>query len=186
MYRTLKRYNETSSTEDRPRTGRPMSARTPRNKSTVWTRIRRNPRHSMRKMAADLHMDPKSMRNLVIKDLGPKSLKTNKVHKITPLQKRKRLERSKYRKRRFAISGTKNVLFSDEKIFNMWKPSKIGKMIGFCHLTSLLSLSISDTRKEPRNRILSWYGLGSLPNSEQNWFLSLSELKSIRNISITH
>ncbi len=59
------------------------------------------------------------MRNLVIKDLGPKSLKTNKVQKITPLQKRKRHERSKYRKRRFAISGIKNVLFSDEKIFTV-------------------------------------------------------------------
>ena len=52
--RTIKRFAETNSTKDRPRSGCPRSATGPEIKKKVAARIRRNPERSMRKMAAEV------------------------------------------------------------------------------------------------------------------------------------
>ena len=67
--RTLDRFQETQSTEDRPRPGRPKSCRTPVAIKKIRDKIRRNPRQSMRKMAKEQGMSPKTMRSLVTRDL---------------------------------------------------------------------------------------------------------------------
>ena len=75
VYRTIKRYKETCSFENKPRPGRPTSVRTRKLKNVVRCRISRNPRRSMRKMACELKVGRESLRNLVRIDLGLKSLK---------------------------------------------------------------------------------------------------------------
>ena len=51
VYHTLRRFKELGTTEDRPRSGRPRTSRTPKMIKAVKARINRNPRRSMRKMA---------------------------------------------------------------------------------------------------------------------------------------
>ena len=49
----------------------------------------------MRKMARDMNMSEKTMRNIAINDLGLLSLKMQTHHQLTDLQKEKRLARAK-------------------------------------------------------------------------------------------
>ena len=53
VYRTIKRYKDTGPVLDRPRSGRPTSVSTPQLKKKIASRIRRNRRRSIRKMARD-------------------------------------------------------------------------------------------------------------------------------------
>jgi len=68
VYRTIKRISETGSIKDRKRTDRPRTVRTSRLKRVVSDQICRNPRRSMRKMAAELDVNRESLRLLVVKD----------------------------------------------------------------------------------------------------------------------
>ena len=66
IYRTIKRYDDTGSIIDRPRSGRPRSARSPALKNKVRCRIWRNPRRSVRKMAREFSVNHETMRKLVV------------------------------------------------------------------------------------------------------------------------
>ena len=81
----------------------------------VRERARRNPKRSMRKMARDLKMDPKSMRTIVKTDLMLSFLKLKKRQHLTVLQKRKRAERADLLLN-LLKSGTQEgkIVFSDE------------------------------------------------------------------------
>ena len=117
--RTIDRFIETGSTNDRPRSGRPRSATGSEIQKKVAARIRRNPERSMRKMAADIKISERSMRRLVKRDLGLESLKTRVIHSLSAQQKKKRLERCKRLKAWYALCGALSVLFSDEKFFTV-------------------------------------------------------------------
>ena len=54
---------------NRPRRGRPRTARTHFKIKVIRERIRRNPKRSMRKMARSLEIDEKSVRTIVKEDL---------------------------------------------------------------------------------------------------------------------
>ena len=54
VYRTIKRYNDTKGIADRPRSGRPSTTRSIRLRKAVRSRVARNPKRSMRKMAKDI------------------------------------------------------------------------------------------------------------------------------------
>ena len=66
--RTVKRYKEINSLEDRPR-----SVATPRLRKAIKSRINRNPHRSMRKMAAELQISEKTVRRVVKNDLKLRS-----------------------------------------------------------------------------------------------------------------
>ena len=51
--RTLDRYEDTKGINDRSRSGRPRSQRTPKLVKAVREKIRRNPKRSMRKLAKE-------------------------------------------------------------------------------------------------------------------------------------
>ena len=53
IYRTIQRYTDTGDVKDRPRSGRPVSVRTRRLREKVRSRITRNPRRPMRKLARE-------------------------------------------------------------------------------------------------------------------------------------
>ena len=89
VYRTIKRYKDTQGMTDRPRSGRPPTARAIRLRKAVRSRIARNSKRSMRKMAKELGVNRESLRKLVRYDLGLKSLKRKTVHHLTPALRQK-------------------------------------------------------------------------------------------------
>ena len=60
VYHTVKRFNELGNAADRPRSGRPRTARTPKLVNAVKARVRRNPKRSMRRMARDMDVSEKT------------------------------------------------------------------------------------------------------------------------------
>ena len=123
VYRTINRITETGSVKDRKRTGRPRTVRTNRLKRVVSDQISRNPRRSMRKMAAELNVKRESLRRLVVKDLKMHSFKRRTVHHLNPKLRQVRLARCKALKRRLAKLNRCNVLYSDEKVFTIEQSS---------------------------------------------------------------
>ncbi|KAI6651224.1 Transposase [Oopsacas minuta] len=130
IYRTIKRYKDTGSLNDKPRSGRPRSVRTPALKNKVRCRISRNPRRSIRKMARELSVNHETMRKLVVEDLGLKSFKRKKVHHHNPSIRTKKLARSKALLQRFA-PGAKTRYSSQMRKFSRLKRLGTDKMIGF-------------------------------------------------------
>ena len=116
IYRTIKRYNETGDTNDKPRSGHPCSVRTAALKKRVRERIRRNPRVYMRKMAKELKVARRTVQKVVKCDLRMRCFKRKKVHFLSELVKKKRLLRSKALLARHANGRLENIIFSDEKI----------------------------------------------------------------------
>lgn len=113
----IKRYNETGTVNDRPRSGRPKSATTKSTVKKVKKRINRNPRRSATQMAKDMEISRGSMSSILKNDLGLKPYKRQKVHELTAKQKKVRLDRSKLLLRRAARGDFPNIVFSDEKNF---------------------------------------------------------------------
>ena len=64
VIRTIKRYQETGSVEDRTRSGRPCTVVTPKVCKAVREQIRRNPRRSMRKMASTIKISHRSVQRI--------------------------------------------------------------------------------------------------------------------------
>ena len=120
VWKVVKRYQDLGTTSDRPRCGRPRTARTPAKIKCIKERIRRNPKRSMRKMAKSLDMDEKSVRTIVKWDLKLSPFKMTNRQQLTDLQKQKRLDRSKILLNAMK-DGTQagEIVFSDEKMFTV-------------------------------------------------------------------
>ena len=116
---TIRRYRDNGSVVDRPRLGRPCSARTKETLRKVKGRIARNPKRSQRKMAAELNVSKSTIQRILTKDLRLKPLKKVKVQILTAQQKLNRKSRCKRLLRRFANCDLENILFTDEKIFTI-------------------------------------------------------------------
>ena len=114
---TIKRWRETGSIADRPRTGRPRNVRTPQRIKAVRARIRRNPRRSQRKMASQMGVSRSSIQRILKEDLGLTPYKRRKVHGLSTQQRRTRLERSKALLQRYDEFDVQRIVFSDEKLF---------------------------------------------------------------------
>ena len=123
IHRTIQRYNDTGSVQDRPRTGRPPTIRTRNLKAKLQKRIVRNPRRSIRKKARDFEISERTLRRVVHDDLGLKSLKRRKVHMLTTAMKQKRLDRSRALLSRATPNVLDRILFSDEKLFTIEQAS---------------------------------------------------------------
>ena len=117
IYRTIKRYKDTDSVLDRPRSGRPTSVSTPQLKKKISSRIARNRRRSIRKMARDFSVSHESVRKIVRNYSS--FLKRHTVHHLTPALRQKRFQRSRKLLARLAVGAENNILFSDEKIFTV-------------------------------------------------------------------
>lgn len=94
----IKRYKETGNFEDKPRSGRPRSARTKANKQKIKGRIQRNPnsrKNSLRKMGKVIGIHWTSIRTILKEDLGMKSRKMAKGQLLNEEARNKRLNRCK-------------------------------------------------------------------------------------------
>ena len=72
VYRTIKRYEETGSIQDRLRKGRPRSVRTSAVRNLIRERVRKNPDRSIQGMAKDFNISTRSMGRIVKEDIGLK------------------------------------------------------------------------------------------------------------------
>ena len=93
--RTIDQFEEISSITDRPRSGRPRSSRTPNLIKSVKEKIRHNPRKSMRKMAKESKISPRTMRRICHNDFKMSPYKLQKRQLISGPTIEKRLARSK-------------------------------------------------------------------------------------------
>ena len=83
VYYAVRRYKELGNIKDRPKSGRPRSCRTKSNIKAIRESVSRDSKRSIRKMARDLKMDPKSMRTIVKTDLNISPLKLKKRPHLT-------------------------------------------------------------------------------------------------------
>lgn len=117
--KTIKRYKELGTAQDRPRSGRPPTADTVRHRNLIRARVRRNSHRSMRKIARDIGISEKSVRNIVHNRLGMKSLKLTKGQNLNDKICMVRKERCTMLKAIYAANRHRRILFSDEKFFNI-------------------------------------------------------------------
>ena len=117
VYRTKTLFEATGDVKRRIRRNFEPQKRTRNVVQAVRARIHRNPRRTARGLARDFNMSAMTMSKLIKTDLGLKNRAVTRRHFISPLQKQKRVERSRkllnFIKHR---PGTVTV-FSDEKLF---------------------------------------------------------------------
>ena len=119
VYRTIKRYEETGSIQDRFRKGRPRSVRTPAVRKLVRERVRKNPVRSIQGMAKDFNISTRSMGRIVKEDIGLKCYKFREVQLLSEVNKRRRYEKCLILRKRFTGGTHQRIVFSDEKIFTV-------------------------------------------------------------------
>ncbi len=115
----IKRYNEIGSIEDRPKSGRPITATAPKNRELIRKRIDRNSHRSMRAMAKSMKISEGSVRKIVKDRLQLQSRKLFKVQELTERMKAKRLVKARKILRMVANGRHRDVVFTDEKIFTV-------------------------------------------------------------------
>ena len=85
---TVNRFEELSSAKDRPRSDRPQTSRTPKVINAVRARIRRNPMRPIRKIAREIDLSEKTVKNIVQTDLKFLPIKLQTCHHLANLQKK--------------------------------------------------------------------------------------------------
>ena len=119
VQKAIKRFNETGSNQDRPRTGRPVTATTPRIRELIRQKVKRNSHRSMRALAKSMQISRGSVRIIVKDQLGLQSRKLFKAHQLTEAMKAKRLEKARKMLKLVANGRHRSVVFTDEKIFTI-------------------------------------------------------------------
>ena len=119
VYNTVKRFQETGQTSDRPRKGRPRSVRNSERIKRVREKVRRNPARSMRKLAKEEGVSHATMQRIVKKDLNLIPYKKVKVQLLSNATKAKRLTRSKVLLDEVRRGMKVPILFTDEKLFTI-------------------------------------------------------------------
>jgi inhibitor of nuclear factor kappa-B kinase subunit alpha len=114
VYRTIKRFLDTGSNDERPKMRRQRTVRTPAIVKVIRERIRRNCGRSARKTARQLEINRETVRKIFKDDLTLKPFNKRKVHGLSEATKKKRIERSKHI---LAWHAGDETIFSDEKMF---------------------------------------------------------------------
>jgi inhibitor of nuclear factor kappa-B kinase subunit alpha len=85
----------------------------------VKARFQRNPARSVRKMAKDMEIAQTTMRRIVHDNLKLRPYKFYKAHMLNARLKQARWVKCKNLLERYADDHVQNILFSDEKVFNV-------------------------------------------------------------------
>ena len=117
VWNIIKNFFDAGITFDLPRSGRPRTATTPKRIKAVGEKIRRNPKGSVRKMAADFTISKNSMRRIIQDHLKMKSLGIQKRHFMNDTHKRKQLKRSRNLISHMESGVSGEIVWSDEKLF---------------------------------------------------------------------
>lgn len=119
VYRTIERFSSTLSVDDRERSGRPRTVRTPAVIKAVKARIARNPIRKQKLMAIQMSVKRSSLKKIINEDLGLHAYRRHTGHLLNTRLKTLRLQRSRALLKRYAKNGHRKILFSDEKIFTV-------------------------------------------------------------------
>jgi hypothetical protein len=119
IYRTINRYNETSSVEDKSRSGRPRTSRTPSAIKAVAERIRRNPLRKQKIMSLEMKISKRTMSRIIKDDLMLGAYRRSTGQRLSTSLCKLRVERSRRLLQRHANNGHRRILFTDEKIFTV-------------------------------------------------------------------
>jgi inhibitor of nuclear factor kappa-B kinase subunit alpha len=117
--RTIARYLELGTLNDRTRSGRPRTARTQQLLTNVKQQIHRQPRRSQRILARHFHVSQATIQRTLGHDLHLKAYKLQKAQALTLQSRQKRLVRSRALNQRFTDMEAQRIVFSDEKLFCM-------------------------------------------------------------------
>ena len=119
IFNYLKRYDQTGTFEDKPKSGRPRSARTRDLKEAVRKRIKRNPNRSSSELAKVYGVSPQTIRNLIKHDLNLKCFKYQRRQVLSGPTIKKRLERGREIKKVLSAAPRPSVIWTDEKNFTV-------------------------------------------------------------------
>ncbi|CAK1602157.1 unnamed protein product [Parnassius mnemosyne] len=118
VYRTIKRYNEDSSVDDKSRSGRPQSVRTPAVIKAVKARILRNPKRKQKLLALQMGLST-TVKRVLNEDLGLRAYRRKTGHRLNARLMDLRLKRCRALLKRYAGKKYREIIFSDEKIFTV-------------------------------------------------------------------
>ncbi len=159
---TIKRYKETGSLCNRPKSGRPRTTRTPALIAATRSKIHRNRKRSIRKMAAKANMNPESMRKLVRDDLGMTPYRLQKRQALGAAQRKKRLARSKILAKVLSADTHPSIIWTDEKLFTV-------EAVHNTHNDRILAVDINSIpvgeksvfRRQKPASVMVWAGVSS-------------------------
>ncbi|TLM65355.1 DUF4817 domain-containing protein, partial [Acinetobacter baumannii] len=111
------KFEETGSTLDKPRLGRPRTSRTEQNIDTVTQSIRENPTQSTRKRARALNVSRTSLQRILKKDLH---MHPYKIQLVQELKETDGIQRQNYANEMLnRFTSFNNIMFSDEAHFHL-------------------------------------------------------------------
>ena len=111
------KFEETGSTLEKPKSGRPRTSRTAENVERVSRSVRNDKNLSIRKRASALNLDKSSLLRILHKDLKLHPYKIQLVQELKPQDAGQRLTFVNQAIERF--SSFDNILFSDEAHFHL-------------------------------------------------------------------
>lgn len=111
------KFQETGSTLDKPRSGRPRTSRTEQNIDTVAESIRENPTQSTRKRSSALNVPRTSLQRILKKDL---LMHPYKIQLVQELKDTDAIQRENYANEMLnRFTSFNNIMFSDEAHFHL-------------------------------------------------------------------
>ena len=119
MWKVVKKFKETGETCNRPGQGRKRSVRTKQLVKNTREKLRRNPRRSAAKLAAEAGVSQTSMRRVLKDDLKTSPYKMQTRQELTDLHERMRLDRCQHILDLIEDGTLPNLVFSDEKKFDI-------------------------------------------------------------------
>jgi transposase len=119
VWKVVKKFKETGETCNRPGQGRKRSVRTKQLVKNTREKLRRNPRRSAAKLAAEAGVSQTSMRRVLKDDLKTSPYKMQTRHELTDRHERMRLERCQHILDLIEDGTLPNLVFSDEKKFDI-------------------------------------------------------------------
>ena len=119
VWKIVKKFKETGTTLDKPGRGRIRTVRTLKLVKNTQEKLRRNPRRSHRKLAAQANVSNSTMYRVMKDDLGKKPYKMLHCHELTEHHKKMRMERSRQILDEVDQGTLPNLVFADEKKINI-------------------------------------------------------------------
>lgn len=160
VLRTIKRFSETGSIATRHGENRKRTATSKEMVRKVRLRLKRNPRQSARAMARDLKISVRSLCRILKDDLHVRPYKIQKVHFLSELQMKVRLERAKELKRRIAAQELPNIVFSDENFFTVEQSvNKQNDRVWLRNKKGANSDLLQATRRQGAASVMVWGGI---------------------------
>ena len=117
----IKRFNETNTTDDRHRSGRPKTVNTSNLKAKLRARINYNNQRFIRKLAKERKVNRETVRQMVTQGhtLGLFPYKLLQAQPLTESHKLARMQKCESMLNRFKNGKHRRILFTDEKVLTV-------------------------------------------------------------------